>query len=91
MTAVLVGPIGLWYVVKLPSHFQVLYVFLGAISGYLSARLYKSKFFQAWLVSHCVVCISVMGGLKWKSNVLMTALFVPGYALLLMLLDICMM
>ncbi|KAL5476329.1 hypothetical protein EMCRGX_G026258 [Ephydatia muelleri] len=39
----------------------VLYVFLGSISGYLSARLYK-----------------MMGGLKWKSNVLMTALFVPG-------------
>ncbi|CAI8031059.1 Transmembrane 9 superfamily member 2, partial [Geodia barretti] len=39
----------------------VVYVFMGAVAGYVSARLYI-----------------VMGGLKWKSNALATALFVPG-------------
>ena len=39
----------------------VLYVFLGLVSGYVSARLYKT-----------------MGGLQWKSNVLMTAFLYPG-------------
>jgi transmembrane 9 superfamily protein 2/4 len=39
----------------------VVYVFMGAVAGYVSARLYK-----------------MMGGLKWKSNVLATAFFVPG-------------
>lgn len=39
----------------------VLYVFMGAVAGYISARLYKT-----------------MGGLRWKSNVLMTAFLVPG-------------
>ena len=39
----------------------VLYVFLGMVAGYVSARLYKT-----------------MGGLQWKSNVLMTAFLYPG-------------
>ena len=39
----------------------VLYVFMGAVAGYISARLYK-----------------MMGGLRWKSNVLMTSFLVPG-------------
>jgi len=39
----------------------VLWVTLGALGGYVSARLYK-----------------MMGGEQWKSNVILTALLVPG-------------
>lgn len=55
-------------------------MFLGAVSGYISARLYKSRFYLVELHVSLLLWlwIPVMGGLKWKSNVLMTALFVPG-------------
>ena len=108
MTAVLVG----WYPVHLQqtqSHrlspsscSQVLYVFLDTISGYISARLYKSKPTVCSIQSTCTPgavsgCVEfvlhalkpvsvhfsplppVMGGVRWKSNVLMTSFFVPGY------------
>ena len=60
---------------------QVLYVFMGAVAGYISARLYKSKLL---LLHHSdsnhneLFSFVAMGGLRWKSNVLMTAFLVPG-------------
>ena len=38
------------------------------------------------IVLHCPLVkllLAVMGGLKWKSNVLVTAFFVPGYVAIL--------
>ena len=58
---------------------------------YLHVSTKASSFKCSYVsVSRNVACVSVMGGLKWKSNVLMTALFVPGYVLLLTSLDIGM-
>lgn len=91
---------------------QVFYVFFGCVAGYISARLYKSKFeseaLRHWFgprlleYTHTCTCTfaifirghvhlltrcqpptththtPVVGGLRWKTNVLMTAFFVPG-------------
>lgn len=54
---------------------------MGAVAGYISARIYKSKFACGIALCACkMYCVIpvVTGGLKWKSNVLMTAFFVPG-------------
>ena len=56
----------------------VWYVLLSVVAGYVSARLYKSKF-SIYNELHCFIGIfSAMEGLAWKTNILLTAFFVPG-------------
>ena len=50
------------------------------MAGYLSARLYKSKFqlSPSPPLHPFSPFYPVMGGLRWKRNILMTSLLVPG-------------
>lgn len=56
-----------------------MFVFFGAIAGYVSARIYKCKLNETSL-NKCVndSFYLVMGGLRWKTNVLMSAFLVSG-------------
>ena len=68
----------------------VLWVCLGAPAGYVSARIYKSKFrfssqrLKSEVECYCflLLCVAVFGGEKWKSNVLLTAFLCPGFVYL---------
>ena len=52
---------------------------MGVVAGYVSAHIYKSEVLQCFRDEIHFLTNAVMGGLKWKSSILKTALFVPGY------------
>lgn len=65
------------------SLLQIFSVFAGAVAGYVSARLYKCKILiassvAAWYPPPPPLVLAV-GGLRWKSNILLSALLVPGW------------
>ena len=56
---------------------------MGVVAGYVSAHIYKSEVLQCFRDEIHFMTNAVMGGLKWKSSILKTALFVPGYIFLI--------